>query len=132
MVARNAPAKLPLHAARLSDRAQSGALAFKARTSAPAPGLPRQGPPPAGGRPVASVPAIARHAEVAPARRTASPDSPPLGPLRGLVLRGAAGEAMLLALISLTAILMLCVLFSEELGVRYRDLIARKTQRPPR
>ena len=60
------------------------------------------------------------------------PASPRPNPLGGLTLPPEAGEAMQLALISIAAMLLLGLLFREELklSLRYRRLVDRISQRP--
>jgi hypothetical protein len=125
-----------LSAASSQSRAHTAALPLSGGSSSPPPAVPgHTSPPKAGHTPSASVPAAVRHAQAgAPERaHTNLPDSPLPEPLRGLLLRPESGEALQLALIALAAMLLLCVLFADELrvGDRFRALLERRAPRPP-
>jgi hypothetical protein len=128
--------KVRLRPPALANHADASSLASGARITTPAPGHPRQGPPPSGGgqTPAASAPGGARPGPpLAPlARHGVMPQSPAPNPLAGLRLQPESGEAMQLVLITLAAMLLLGLLFHEELklGGRARQLVDRITQRP--
>jgi hypothetical protein len=104
-----------------------------AQAPASVPGGPRHGPPPAaGGQPPRSQPGFDLERARAPlVRHGLLPASPAPNPFAGLTIEPESGEAMRLVLISLAAMVLLGMLFNEELkpGLRARQLVERVSHR---
>jgi hypothetical protein len=113
--------------------ASASSTAGSARGAASGPGGPGHGPPPTAGPPPRTSHAGGNSGQaLAPlARHGLLPESRAPGPFDGLTIGPESGEAMQLVLISLAAMLLVGILFHQELklGLRARQLVDRLSHR---